>query len=327
VASAAELQGRVDRYFDSAAEYWKAIYEETTVFGVIHQERRARALEWIDQLALPANTAVLEIGCGAGLTSVALADRGLIVTAADTVPAMIRLTNELVEARNLGHRVTTSRVDVHHLPFADESYALVLALGVLPWLYDPDLAVREMARVLRPGGFMLVNIDNVFRLHYLLDPLLNPTLTPIRRLVRKALRRLGLISPSDATLSHLDVPSRFDADVTRAGLHKVKGATIGFGPFTFLHHPIFAERTGIRLHRTLQNLADRRMRVIRSLGAQYLVLAQKGASAADIPRAADGDPGDAERIGPVALPAEDQRRIPHPMRRGASRVPNENATG
>jgi SAM-dependent methyltransferase len=203
-----------------------------------------------------------------------------------------------VEARNLGHRVVTARVDVHDLPFAEASYELVLALGVLPWLHDPELAVREMARVLRPGGFMLVNIDNVFRLHYLLDPRLNPSLTPIRQVVRGTLRRLGRISPPDETLSHLDVPGRFDALVTRAGLRKVKGATIGFGPFTFLRHPVFAERTGIRMHRTLQHFADRRIPLIRSLGAHYLVLARKSASA-DIPHPAVGDRGDAGPLPPV----------------------------
>ena len=290
-ASAVELQDRVDRYFDSAAPYWKAIYDETTVYGVIHQERQARALEWIDQLALPANAPVLEIGCGAGLTSAALADRGLKVTATDAAPAMIHLTNELVEARNLGHRIRTSQVDVHELPFADASYTLVVALGVLPWLHDPELAMGEIARVLRPGGFLLVNVDNVFRLHYLLDPRFNPALAPIRQVARKTLRVLGLVGPSDPTLSHLDVPARFDTELTRVGLNKMKGATVGFGPFTFLHRPVFDEPRGIRLHRRLQSFADRRTPVIRGLGAQYLVLARKEDGAPGIVRAAIGATG------------------------------------
>jgi ubiquinone/menaquinone biosynthesis C-methylase UbiE len=282
VAPASEVQGRVDRYFDSAAGYWRAIYEDTTAYAVIHQERQARALRWVSQLPLEPDAPVLEIGSGAGSTSVALAERGLHVTATDTVPAMLRLTDELAQARNLGDRVRTARVDAHSLPFADGSYALALALGVLPWLHDPDRALREMARVVRPGGFLLVNVDNVFRLHYLLDPMLNPALTPMRRLARRALQVVGIVDAAEATLSHLDAPGRFDAELTRHGLRKLKGETIGFGPFTLLHRRVFDERTAIRLHVTLQRFADRRTRVIRSLGAQYLVLARKADGAADV---------------------------------------------
>jgi ubiquinone/menaquinone biosynthesis C-methylase UbiE len=279
VAPASELQGRVDRYFDSAAGYWRTIYEDTTAYAVIHQERQARALEWVSQLELEPDAPVLEIGSGAGLTSVALAERGLRVTATDTVPAMIRLTDELVAARSLGDRVRTSRVDAHSLPFADGTYAVALALGVLPWLHDPGQALREMARVIRPGGFLLVNVDNVFRLHYLLDPMLNPALTPMRQLARRALQVVGIVGAADGTLSHLDAPARFDAELAGLGLAKLKGETIGFGPFTFLHRRMFDERTAIRLHVALQRFADRPTGVIRSLGAQYLVLARKEVAA------------------------------------------------
>jgi SAM-dependent methyltransferase len=266
----------VDRYFDSAANYWKAIYEKRTVNGLIHQERKAIALEWIDGLALPADAAVLEIGCGAGLTSAALADRGFTVTATDHAPAMIELTNQLVHDRNLAGRIRTSVIDVHSLPFQAGSFSLVLALGVLPWLHSPELALEEIARVLQPGGLMLVNVDNVFRLHFLLDPRLNPALGLIRRFVGTTLRRLRIMRTSPVVPpNHLDSPRHFDADVAGAGLDKVKGATFGFGPFTFLNRPILSDRDGIRLHRKLQDLADRGVPVVRSVGAQYLLLARK----------------------------------------------------
>ena len=189
--SAAQQQERVDRYFDSAADYWKAIYDDTAVYGVIHQQRQATALEWIDDLVLPRDAAVLEIGCGAGLTSAALAERGFNVTATDSAPAMVQLTNQLALDRNLTSGIVASVADVHSLPFDDGSYSLVLALGVLPWLHSPERAVKEIARVLRPGGFMLVNVDNVFRLHYLLDPRMHPALAPIRDSMRRWFGRTG----------------------------------------------------------------------------------------------------------------------------------------
>jgi len=275
VRSGALRQEQVDRHFESAAQDWKTIYEEQTVHGLIHQERRATALDWINGLALPDGASVLEIGCGAGLTSVALAERDLNVTAIDSAPAMIGLTDQLARDRDLGDRIHTTVADAHDLPFPDGSFSLVLALGVLPWLHAPDRALEEMTRVVRPGGYVLANVDNVLRLHYLLDPRLNPALRSIRRSLGSGLRRIGVIDTRAPTPVRLDSIRRLDAVMARLGLDKVRSTTIGFGPFTFWRRPVLSEPKGMRLHRTLQGAADRRVPLVRSMGGQYLFLARR----------------------------------------------------
>jgi D-aspartate ligase len=275
VRSGTPRQKQVDRHFEAAAQDWKTIYEEQTVYGLIHQERRATALDWIDELALPDGASVLEIGCGAGLTSVALAERGLNVMAIDTAPAMIGLTDQLVRDRDLAGRIRTSVADAHDLPYSDGSYSLVLALGVLPWLHSPDRAMEEMVRVMRPGGYVLANVDNLLRLHYLLDPRLNPALGSLRRSLGDGLRRTGVLHAPAPTPVRLSSIRRFDAVMARLGLAKVRSTTLGFGPFTFWRRPVLPEAKGMRLHRTLQGAADRGIPLVRSTGAQYLVLARK----------------------------------------------------
>jgi SAM-dependent methyltransferase len=47
------------------------------------------------------------------------------------------------------------RCDGHRLPFADESFSLVVSVAVFEHLYDPFAAAREVARVLKPGGIFL----------------------------------------------------------------------------------------------------------------------------------------------------------------------------
>lgn len=145
-------QDLVDGHFETAADYWKEIYEARTVYGTIHRERTATALRWIDELALPVGTEVLEVGCGAGLTSVALAERGLAVTATDNSPAMVELASKLAQDRELVGIIHASVVDVHNLPFEDNSFSIAVALGVLPWLHSPEQALLEIVRVLRPRG-------------------------------------------------------------------------------------------------------------------------------------------------------------------------------
>jgi D-aspartate ligase len=275
VRNSTRWQEQVTQDFESGALDWKTTYEEQTVSGLIDREGRATALDWIDALGLPEAAPVLEIGCGAGLTAVALAERGLNVTAIDSAPAMIQLTEQLACDRDLADGIRTSLADAHDLPFADGSYSLVLGLGVLPWLHSPIRAMEEMARVVRSGGYVLVNVDNVLRLHYLLDPRLNPALGSLRRSLGRGLRGIGVIHTPASTPARLDSTRRLDAVMTRLGLDKVWSTTIGFGPFTFWRRPVLSEPRGMRLHRTLQGVADRRVPLVRSTGAQYLVLARK----------------------------------------------------
>jgi predicted ATP-grasp superfamily ATP-dependent carboligase/ubiquinone/menaquinone biosynthesis C-methylase UbiE len=275
VQSGAPRQEQVDRLFESTAQDWKTIYGEQTVYGLTYQERRATALDWIDRLGLPDGAPVLEIGCGAGLTAVALAGRGLSVTAIDSAPAMIQLTDQLAHDRDLADRIRTSVADAHNLPFPDGSFSLVLALGVLPWLHSPDRALEEMARVVRPGGSVLASVDNLLRMHYLLDPRLNPALGSLRRSLGRGLRRIEVLHTPTPLPVRLDSTWRFDAVMARLGLDKVRSTTIGFGPFTFWRRPVLSEPKGMRLHRTLQEAADRGVPLVRSTGGQYLVLARK----------------------------------------------------
>jgi hypothetical protein len=67
----------------------------------------------------------------------------------------------------------------------------------------------------------------------------------------------------------------FDAMLHAAGLEKLIGRTLGFGPFTFMRRPLLSDNAARRLHLRLQSWADERRPLVRSLGAQYLVLARR----------------------------------------------------
>ena len=69
-------QKLVDEYFQTNAEYWKSVYGERNLNSIIYQYRHAVALHIVDELNLPKESNVLEIGCGAGILTMALAQIG-----------------------------------------------------------------------------------------------------------------------------------------------------------------------------------------------------------------------------------------------------------
>lgn len=95
-----------------------------------------------------AGRAVLDIGCGDGTLAAELARAGARVTGLDPDAAMLRVA----AARDIA--LVQGRIEA--LPFATARFDLVTAVTVLCFVHDEATAWREMARVLRPGGALVI---------------------------------------------------------------------------------------------------------------------------------------------------------------------------
>lgn len=266
-------QNLVDSYFQRTVAFWKNVYTGEDVYAVIHQRRREIVHQLIDKLALPDQPRALDLGCGAGWTTVAMAQRGYSVAAVDTVDGMLCQTRQLALRAGVAERVAARIGDANHLSFPNMSFHLVVAMGVLPWLDSLETPVREMARVLKPGGHLIVNVDNKWSPSRLLDPRTNTLLAPLRRLSNRILQGIGLRQPS--LRNSMSSIREFDSALSRAGLQKVEGATLGFGPLSLFGHKFLPNSLDLALHSKLQDQADRKLPVVRSAGSQYVVLARK----------------------------------------------------
>jgi SAM-dependent methyltransferase len=267
----AEAQSAVNRHFSASARYWEQLYAEPTVYGAIHQERRARTLAWIDDLSLPPASRVLEVGCGAGILAADLFRRGFVVDGIDSSAAMVELARARAADLGAADRIRVGEGDAHALAFESGSYDLVVALGVLPFLHSPAVALREFARVLKPGGHVLLSSDNPYRLSHWLDPRLTPLAAPAKRFARLVARHyrdgrrgMDVRAFSSGALARLLRGAGFGID---------KCVTLGFGPFTLFARRFLPERVAITVHRRLQTMADRGAPILSATGAQHLVLA------------------------------------------------------
>ena len=98
---------------------------------------------------------VLDAGCGTGVLLPALLDRHLPscrIIEFDFAERMLRVN----VAKNLGERVKHVCGDSHLLPLRDESLDLAICFGLYPHLDQPEAALREMLRALKPGGLLAV---------------------------------------------------------------------------------------------------------------------------------------------------------------------------
>lgn len=131
-------------------------------FRAIYGRKRADVLRLAESV-LGANAAaeVLDIGGGMGRVAVPLAQR-YHVCLGDISPAMLDLARQAaVEAKLPEDALTTSVVDASQpLPFADARFDLIVCLDLLVHLPDPQAAVREMCRIVKPGGTLLIDATN-----------------------------------------------------------------------------------------------------------------------------------------------------------------------
>jgi ubiquinone/menaquinone biosynthesis C-methylase UbiE/O-antigen/teichoic acid export membrane protein len=269
------FQERVDAHFESEAPFWKEVYEHSDLRSLKYVDRRSLALAWVDRLGIPPGARVLEAGCGAGVTAVALAERSLQVEATDTVPAMVALTLRNAAEAGVKDRVEARIADAHSLPYEDRTFKLVLALGVVPWLHSPAQGVREMARVLSDDGFLVASIDTRISLRNVIDPLYNPWLAGVRRLTRRILEESGVRIGTGQPRATLHDRDGFRRMLEAAGLESVEIYGFGYGPFTVFGRHLLGEASAKRLDRSLQRLAVTWLPALQNLSVQSLVVASR----------------------------------------------------
>jgi SAM-dependent methyltransferase len=165
---------------------------------------------------------LLDAGCGTGFNLVALADLGR-ATGIDLSPEALRFCRE--------RGVRAARASLLALPFPDARFDVVTSFEVIyhDWVSDDRVAVAEMARVLRPGGLLLVRVPALEALRGAHDA---EVLTR-RRYTRSELERLlegaGLRVLRSSYANSLLLPLLF-ARRTLDRLLSREGSDVGFLP-------------------------------------------------------------------------------------------------
>jgi SAM-dependent methyltransferase len=136
--------------FTDAAPGTRLFYERVEEHRYAKEWHIPEAAEFASSRALR----VLEIGCGLGTDGAQFARAGAIYTGVDLTEAAVELARKRFELFELPGEFRTA--DAEKLDFADETFDLVYSHGVLHHTPDTERAVREVHRVLKPGGRAVV---------------------------------------------------------------------------------------------------------------------------------------------------------------------------
>lgn len=129
-------------------------YLDTVQDRIRHDKRRS-----YEHMNLSTGGSVIEVGCGPGTDTVSLAElvgpNGRVV-GVDIDPGMIREANERARVGGVQDTVNHIEADATSLPFDDDDFDAARSERLLQHLEDPATALREMVRVTREGGRIVV---------------------------------------------------------------------------------------------------------------------------------------------------------------------------
>lgn len=150
------MENRPDNVLEGLKSYWgvrSESYSRQNIEELNNWKRDAWRNLILQHAPAKESVKILDVGTGPGFFAINLALAGHQVCAVDVTEEMLAHARENAEA--YGAKAEFVLYDGEHLPFADESFDLVVSRNVLWNLEKPEEALREWKRVLTPGGRMV----------------------------------------------------------------------------------------------------------------------------------------------------------------------------
>jgi len=149
-AGSQELKERINEYWsDGAGGYHKSVWNSIQP-GTLKRKWQEILREGIGN----ERARVLDVGTGPGIIALLLADMGHSVTGLDLSEAMLEKARENAERLNLS--IEFKQGDAENIPLEDGSFDVVINRHVLWTVTNPNAALGEWKRVLKPGGRLVI---------------------------------------------------------------------------------------------------------------------------------------------------------------------------
>ena len=134
---------------ERAYDRWAPVYD--LVFGAVFERGRRAAIAAAERVG----GRIIEVGVGTGI-SLPDYSRANRIVGVDISEAMLHKARERVAELGLAHVEALEVMDAEHLEFPDNSFDVVVAQYVVTAVPNPEAALDEFARILRPGGEIII---------------------------------------------------------------------------------------------------------------------------------------------------------------------------
>jgi 2-polyprenyl-3-methyl-5-hydroxy-6-metoxy-1,4-benzoquinol methylase len=154
------MKKTADNFFSETAEDFDLGYSCSQVF-----KERYQVWTSLWPKYLPVTGQILDLGCGSGIFSFALASRGYFVTGVDGAPNMIALCNKKMHDLHQNKvNFITSKIPFDKNLFSNP-FDVIISSSVLEYIEDIDKVLADVAFLLKPNGVFMVSMPNSHALY------------------------------------------------------------------------------------------------------------------------------------------------------------------
>ena len=241
--------------FSREARDWSRLYDEPRdLFEVTMLLRRNFVLNYISR-NFDNSKKILDLGCGTGVLIEKLLNNGMNVVGMDLSEDMLSLAFEKTRAYPQ-EKSLLLQGDSEALPFDNKRFDLIACLGVIAFLKDEGLAIKEMHRILRKNGILILSFRNKYTLSTFFDPVRLGRIL-VFKLSKVVKRRIKKISKSNQET--ILVPRRFNSfslieRLKRNGFIVKEVKNIGYGPLRLNDKELFPQFISIKISQILDKI-------------------------------------------------------------------------
>jgi ubiquinone/menaquinone biosynthesis C-methylase UbiE len=200
-----------DAFWRHYNERVPTVEEEMDMYTAYHRHRHEMRYELLAEAVrshLPRGGTVLDVGCGSALVAELTRDLNGHYVGLDFGGHHIEFAAKKLRETPGPLRCSFVRADGEHLPIADGSVDLLVMSEVIEHLLRPELAVWEVARVLRPGGVFVMTTNNASEM---------PLKSPLSHLFAWLEKAFGATHPKMISLRPWIWPERVDPTILPDG--------------------------------------------------------------------------------------------------------------
>jgi ubiquinone/menaquinone biosynthesis C-methylase UbiE len=211
-------------YEEEAIAYNQEFYEQNSAYPTLIY-RQNYILEMIREIKLPKEAKVLDVGCGPGELLLELIEDFNYMIGLDIADEMVSIAN--IKKAKLPHseNLTFEVGDIEALRFKSNEFDLIVCSGVIEYLKDDTEWIKEVKRVLKPGGYLIINITNKFSIRKWTSSLVerlksSRILLKLMNFIKEKVLGKGKIHYFPFK-PRLHSPGRFDAYLIKNGFQKI----------------------------------------------------------------------------------------------------------